>query len=384
MSLFGVGCGIRDAPRTFFTSGGSEAVESALKLAKQYQRKRGFAGRTKIIARRYAYHGTTMGALSVNGLPQIRNQFEPLVPGAYHVSLPHRYRCNACHLAPDCTHACVQEIEDLILFEEPETIAAIIMEAVQNSGGAIVPPPDYYRRVREICDRYGIVMIMDEVITAFGRIGAWFGSDVFGVEPDIITVAKGMTSGYQPLGAAIVRKEIADTFLGGDGDKLMHGLTYGGHPAAAAAANANLEIIQRERLIERARTMGDYFGQQLHAALDSHPNVGDMRGMGMFRAIELVGGQQTQEPLEEHLLGWLSEQFLQQGIICRADDRLDPVIQFAPPLTTPRTDLDQIVATTAEVLLLLGERIGSLSKPITARRPSAYPLPSVGGMALAS
>src|SRR4051794_10293771 len=205
--------------RAFFTSGGSEAVESALKMAKQAQRKRGYSGRTKIIARRYAYHGTTMGALSVNGLSGIRKQFEPLVPGARHVPLPHRYRCKACQLAPACTSSCTDEIEALIEFEHPDTIAAIIMEPVQNAGGAIVPPPDYYRTIRQLCDHYGILLIMDEVITGFGRLGAWFGSELFGVSPDIITIAKGMTSGYLPMGAVLARREVADLFLGEEGDK---------------------------------------------------------------------------------------------------------------------------------------------------------------------
>lgn len=354
-----------DAPRAFFTSGGSEAVESALKIARQYQRLRGFAGRTKTISRRYAYHGTTMGALSVTGLPGIRKPFEPLVPGARHVSIPHRYRCGGCQLAPACTHACTDEIEALIEFEGPETIAAIIMEPVQNSGGAIVPPPDYYVRVRQLCDRYGILMIMDEVITAFGRIGAWFGSQIFSVEPDIITIAKGLTSGYMPMGAALVRKEVADAFVGPESVKLMHGLTYGGHPAAAAAANANLAILEREALPQRAHDMGNYLIEQLHLTLDSHPHVGDIRGMGLFVAIELVGDRQSKQPLEEErLMSWLSEQLKQRGVICRADDRLDPVIQLSPPLTIPQADLDEVIAVLGEVLHLLGRRTGAIPRPL--------------------
>jgi adenosylmethionine-8-amino-7-oxononanoate aminotransferase len=356
-----------DAPRAFFTSGGSEAVESALKLAKQYQRQRGFAGRTKTISRRYAYHGTTMGALSVNGLPGIRNQFAPLVPGARHVPIPHRYRCGNCQLAAACTNACTDEIEALIEFEGPETIAAIIMEPVQNSGGAIVPPPNYYKTVRQICDHHGILLIMDEVITAFGRIGAWFGSEIFGVEPDIITIAKGMTSGYMPMGAALVRKGVADAFMGGESDKFMHGLTYGGHPVAAAVASANIDLLDREHLPQRAHDMGNYLTEQLHLALDGHPNVGDIRGMGLFQAIELVRDRQTRQPLEEErLMGWLSDQLKRRGVICRADDRLDPVIQLAPPLTIPREDIDEVVGVIAEVLHLLGQRVGSIPKAMSA------------------
>src|SRR5262245_48256173 len=220
--------------RSFFVTGGSEAVETALKLAKAYQRKRGFADRHKTISRRAAYHGTTMGALSVNGLTGIRNGFGPLVPGARHVPLPHRYRCDYCALSNHCRGTCADEVERLIEFEGPETIAAVIMEPVQNSGGAIVSPPGYLQRIREICDCYGIVFIADEVICGFGRVGGWFGSAELGVQPDIITSAKGITSGYAPLGAAIVRKEIADAFIGIEGDKFMHGITFGGHPVSCA------------------------------------------------------------------------------------------------------------------------------------------------------
>jgi adenosylmethionine-8-amino-7-oxononanoate aminotransferase len=346
--------------RSFFVSGGSEAVETALKLAKAYQRKRGFSDRHKTISRRVAYHGTTMGALSVNGLSGVRNGFGPLVPGARHVPLPHRYRCDYCALAAQCSGTCADEIERLIEFEGPETIAAIIMEPVQNSGGAIVPPPGYLQRVRQICDHYGILMIADEVICGFGRVGDWFGSSALGVAPDIITCAKGITSGYAPLGAVMVCKEVADAFIGAEGDKFMHGITFGGHPASCAAALANLAIIEREQLNERARSMGDYMIRELRAAIGEHPNVGDIRGMGLFMALELVHDQRTKQPLEEpNLMGWLSDQFKRRGLICRADDRLDPVIQLAPPLNIPQGDADEVVAIVADVIHALGRKLGT-------------------------
>jgi adenosylmethionine-8-amino-7-oxononanoate aminotransferase len=346
--------------RTFFVSGGSEAVETALKLAKAYQRRRGFGDRYKTIARRVAYHGTTIGALSVNGLTGVRNGFGPLLPGARHVPLPHRYRCDYCALAARCRGTCADEIERLIEFEGPETVAAIIMEPVQNSGGAIVPPPGYLQRVREICDRYGIVLIADEVICGFGRVGAWFGSSALGVVPDIMTCAKGITSGYAPLGAVMVRPEIADAFVGEEGDKFMHGVTFGGHPASCAAALANIEIIERERLSERASVMGDYMLRELRAAVGEHPNVGDIRGMGLFMALELVRDQASRQPLEEpNLMAWLSDQFKRRGLICRADDRLDPVIQLAPPLNIPREDADEVIAIVADVVHALGRKLGT-------------------------
>jgi adenosylmethionine-8-amino-7-oxononanoate aminotransferase len=198
------------------------------------------------------------------------------------------------------------------------------------------------------------------VICGFGRVGAWFGSTALGVAPDIMTCAKGITSGYAPLGAVMVRPEIADMFLGEEGDKFMHGVTFGGHPASCAAALANLAIIEREGLIERASTMGDYMMRELRAAVGEHPNVGDIRGMGLFIALELVYNQQSRQPLEEpNLMAWLSDQFKRRGLICRADDRLDPVIQLAPPLNITHEDADQVVAIVADVIHALGRRMGT-------------------------
>jgi adenosylmethionine-8-amino-7-oxononanoate aminotransferase len=361
--------------RSFFVTGGSEAVETALKLAKAYQRKRGFHDRYKTISRRVAYHGTTMGALSVNGLTGIRNGFGPLVPGARHVPLPHQFRCSYCALGAQCSGACADEVERLIEFEGPETIAAIIMEPVQNSGGAIVPPPDYLRRVRQICDRYGILMIADEVICGFGRVGHWFGSQAFGVVPDLITCAKGITSGYAPLGAVLAGKHVADAFIGDEGDKFMHGITFGGHPASCAAALANLAILEREQLNQRAQDMGAYLMRELRAAVGEHPNVGDIRGMGMFMAIELVRDRQGNAPLEEpNLMAWLSDQFKRRGLICRADDRLDPVIQLAPPLNIPQEDADQVVAIVADVIHALGRKLGTQPTMEAVKLPQAVAL----------
>lgn len=360
--------------RAFFVSGGSEAVETALKLAKATQRKRGFTDRYKTISRRVAYHGTTMGALSVNGLTGIRNGFGPLVPGARHVPLPHRYRCNYCALHSQCAGTCADEVERLIEFEGPETIAAIIMEPVQNSGGAIVPPPEYMRRIRQLCDHHGILMIADEVICGFGRVGHWFGINAFDVVPDIITCAKGITSGYAPLGAVLVRPEIADLFNSdADADKFMHGITFGGHAASCAAALANLAILEREQLPARAARMGDYLMRELRAAVGEHPNVGDVRGMGMFLAIELVHDRQSHAPLEEpNLMAWLSDQCKRRGLICRADDRLDPVIQLAPPLNIPEEDADQVVAIVADVIHALGRKLGT--QPTMATVKAIQPL----------
>jgi adenosylmethionine-8-amino-7-oxononanoate aminotransferase len=345
--------------RVFFVTGGSEAVESALKISKQYQRLRGFQGRTKTISRRIAYHGTTMGALAVGGLTGVRKVYEPLLPGARHVPIPHRYRCDYCARSSDCSGQCTREVANLMEFESPDTIAATIMEPVQNSGGCIVPPLTYYPEIRRLTRENGIVMIMDEVICGFGRTGKMFGTEHWGVQPDMITLAKGLTSAYYPLGAVIVAQEIADAFIGEEAKKLMHGITFGGHPVAAAAALANLRIIERENLVEQAAQKGDYLRAELHKALDRHASIGDIRGAGLFIGIEFVKDKSTREPMEGGpMMGWLSDQLVSRGLICRCDDRLDPVIQLSPPLVITRQELDQIVSTIQEVVEALEEELG--------------------------
>jgi adenosylmethionine-8-amino-7-oxononanoate aminotransferase len=347
-----------DDSRVFFVSGGSEAVESALKLAKSYHRRNGDMNRYKTISRRTAYHGTTMGALSVNGLTGIRNEFGPLVPGARHVPPPYQYRCHFCaDKGCGCTLDCADEVQRLVEFEGPETIAALIMEPVQNAGGAIPASDPYFKRIREICDEYGIVMIMDEVICGFGRLGEWFGSDYYSVKPDIMTVAKGLTSAYAPLGAAVASAKIAEPFTGADKTPFLHGITFGGHPVACAAGIASLEIMERENLVGRAAEMGKYMMQRLQNAIGEHPNVGDIRGAGLFIGIELVKDRESKEPMTgENLVGWLSDELLRRGVICRADDRLEPVIQLSPPLNIPQEDIDYVVDTIADVVEAASKR----------------------------
>ncbi|MEA2527291.1 MAG: hypothetical protein QOF73_4518 [Thermomicrobiales bacterium] len=347
--------------RVFFTSGGSESVESALKLAKQYQTLRGFPHRWKTLSRRGAYHGTTMGALSVNGLSGARAPFGPLVPGARHVPMSHRYRCPYCKDAAACNLMCFEEIERTVAFEGPEQIAAIITEPVQNAGGCIPPGSmEYFKKIRELCDRTGILMIMDEVICGFGRLGELFGSTYFGVEPDIITAAKGITSSYAPLGAVLVRKSVADVFNEGPG--FLHGLTFGGHPVACAAALANLDIMLEEDLPGRAKATGSYLRNELESAFANHPNVGDIRGAGLFLGVELVADRSTKETLpggSQHL-HWLTDQMRASGLILRNDDRGDPTTQLCPPLIITREECDRVVAILAQCFDELGRRLGSV------------------------
>lgn len=347
--------------RIFFTSGGSESVESALKMAKQYQTAKGFPHRYKTISRRTAWHGTTVGALSVNGLTEARNSFGPLVPGARHVPMSHRYRCPYCRSASACTLTCYDEVERLVEFEGADTVAAIIMEPVQNAGGCIPPgSDDYFPKIRKLCDETGILMIMDEVICGFGRLGELFASTYYGVQPDMITTAKGITSSYAPLGAVMAQKKIADTLDEGAG--FLHGLTFGGHPVATAAANANLDIMLEEDLPGKARETGAYLRTQLETRLGDHPNVGDIRGVGLFLGVEMVVDKATKEtlPYEADHLVWMSDQMREHGMIVRNDGRGDPTTQLSPPLVITEAECDRVCDVLEACFDGLGRRLGTV------------------------
>lgn len=352
--------------RIFFTSGGSESVETALKLAKQLQAQRGFPHRYKTISRRTAWHGTTMGALSVNGLSGARNAFGPLVPGARHVPMSHRYRCPYCQHEAACNLTCYDEVERTVEFEGPDTVAAVIMEPVQNAGGCIPPGSmDYFKKIRKLCDETGILMVMDEVICGFGRLGELFASTYYGVEPDLITTAKGITSSYAPLGAVMVKKAIADEF--NDGPGFLHGLTFGGHPVSTAAALANLDIMLEEDLPGTAKATGAYLREQLETRLGGHPNVGDIRGAGLFLGVEVVADKATKEspPYDADVLQWMTEQMLEQGLILRNDGRGDPTTQLCPPLVITKEECDRTVDILEHTFNGLGRRIGTVGTPHT-------------------
>ncbi len=340
--------------RTFFTSGGSEAVESAWKLARQYFKAIGQPQRTKVIARDLAYHGTTMGALSITGLAAYRTPFEPLVPGTFHVANTNRYRCRFCASAPACTLACADDIEVAIEREDPATVAAVYLEPVQNAGGCFTPDPAYFARVREICDRHGVLLVSDEVICAFGRLGAMFGAERLGYQPDMVTMAKGLTSGYSPLGGVMVGDHIAEPFLE-PGASFLHGITFGGHPVSCAVALANLDVFESEDLVGRVRGYEAEFRSALESLADL-PIVGEIRGMGYFYGIELVKDQGTKESFDDDeserlLRGVLTPKLLELGLICRADDRGDPVIQLSPPLVAGPDQFDEIVAAIRNALV---------------------------------
>jgi adenosylmethionine-8-amino-7-oxononanoate aminotransferase len=335
-----------DLNKVFFTTGGGEAVETAWKLAKQYFKLVGKPMKHKVISRAIAYHGTPQGALSITGIPDARKWFEPLVPGAHKAANTNFYR------APehgDDLEAfgrwAADEIERAIEMEGPDTVAAVFVEPVQNSGGCFPPPPGYFQRVREICHRHDVLLVSDEVICAFGRLGTTFACDKFGFVPDIITCAKGMTSGYSPIGAAVISDRVAAPFYSG-ADYFPHGYTFGGHPVSAAVAMANLHIFEREDLNQHVLQNEGAFRSTLEKLADL-PIVGDVRGDGYFYGIELVKDKATKETFDDDeserlLRGYLSRALFEAGLYCRADDRGDPVIQLAPPLIIGQPEFDEI------------------------------------------
>jgi adenosylmethionine-8-amino-7-oxononanoate aminotransferase len=346
--------------RVFFTSGGSEAVESAWKLAKAYHAACGEPTRRKLISRKLAYHGTSMGALTATGLTPLREPFEPLTPGGVHVANTNSYRWQEDR---DSLWA-ADQIEEAIEFEGAETVAAVILEPVQNGGGCFVPQDGYFQRVREICDRHGILLISDEVICSWGRIGEWFGCQRFGYQPDMITTAKGITSAYAPLGAVIAGDHIAEPFLHGKAI-FNHGFTFGGHPIACAVASANIDVMEREELCAHVRAHEGRLREMLDG-LRELPIVGDVRGAGYFHAIELVKDRDTKETFdheeaEELLRGFLSGELYRRGLICRTDDRGDPVIQLSPPLIAGEEQFEEIEAVLRPVLSEASERVGGWS-----------------------
>ena len=336
-----------DLNRVFFTTSGSEAVESAWKLAKQYFKLTGHPGKYKVISRDIAYHGTSMGALAVTGLADIKHPFEPLLPGGVRVPNTNFYRAPEFLAGDEAAFGrwAADEIERAILREGPESVAAVYLEPVQNSGGCFPPPPGYFERVRDICDRYRVLLVSDEVICAFGRLGYYFGCQRYGYQPDIITFAKGITSGYSPMGGMLVTDALMEPFTEGTAT-FLHGITFAGHPVSAAVALANLDIFEKEDLLGNVRGCESAFRATLDKLYDL-PIVGDIRGAGYFYGIEMVKDKVTRETFtsdesERLLRGFLSHALFDAGLVCRADDRGDPVIQLAPPLICGQEHFDEI------------------------------------------
>jgi len=345
-----------DLNRVFFVSGGSEAVESAWKLARQYFTARDGippGQKYKAIARNIAYHGTTFGALSINGIEALRAPFAPLVPEVRHVSNTNRYHRPADESEEEFTALLIDELERTILAMGPETVCLVHMEPVQNAGGAFVAPAGYWHGVRELCDRYDILLSADEVITGFGRVGHWFASERYDIRPDIVTSAKGLSSSYASIGAVIATERVMEPFLT-DTSMYSHGITFGGHPVMCAIALKNIEIMKRERINEHVLAEEGAFRATLEQLLDL-PIVGDVRGEGFFYALELVKNKETRETFSHDecewlLRGFLSHRLFEKGLICRADDRGDPVIQISPPLVATQKEFDEMTSILGEVL----------------------------------
>jgi adenosylmethionine-8-amino-7-oxononanoate aminotransferase len=340
-----------DLNSSFFVSSGSEAVETVIKLSRQYHKANGEGSRYKVISRKIAYHGTTMGALSVTGIPYFKAPFEPLLQGFMHV--PNTYQ------DPE---GAADAIEEAIEFGPPETVAAVVLEPVQNAGGCLVPPPEYWKRVREICDRHGVLLVSDAVICAFGRLGEWFGIERFDVVPDMTTFAKGVTSGYSPMGGVVVNEKVSRA-LRDNAPMFMHGSTFGGHPVSSAVALENIRIIERERLLQNVHDLEGHFEGELRRVAEDHPIVKEVRGMGFFWAVEVTPERADGTPLEgeeyqKYFKGVLTRRLVENGLICRFDDKEDPVIQYSPALVADRETLSKIAEITSDALTELEKELG--------------------------
>jgi adenosylmethionine-8-amino-7-oxononanoate aminotransferase len=351
-----------DLNRVFFTTGGGEAVESAWKLAKQYYKLTGKPGKYKVISRSIAYHGTPQGALAITGIPAFKAPFDPPTPGGFRVPNTNFYRAPEQFSTDPKAWGryCADRIAEAIEFEGPDTVAAVFLEPVQNAGGCFPPPPGYFERVREICDEYDVLLVSDEVICAYGRIGSMFACNDFGYVPDIITCAKGLTSGYSPIGAMIASDRLFEPF--NDGQTVFgHGYTFGGHPVSAAVALANLDIFEREGINDHVKEIAPAFRSTLEKLYDL-PIVGDIRGEGFFYGIELVKDKTTKETFDDDecerlLRGFLTPALFEAGLYCRADDRGDPVVQLAPPLICGQKEFDAIYEILHGVLSEAGRRV---------------------------
>ncbi|MGQ4808657.1 putative aminotransferase [Candidatus Entotheonellaceae bacterium PAL068K] len=331
-----------DLSTALFSSGGSEAVESALKIARQYHALRGQPERYKVIARRGSYHGATYGAMSVSGAPAyVDPYFSPMLPGALTVSAPYCYRCDYRKTYPACEVYCVEAIEDLITFEGPGTIAAVIAEPISAACGIVVPPPEYLPRLRQICDQHGILLILDEIITGFGRTGTLFAAEHWDIVPDIMTVAKGLSSGYAPVAATICRQAIAAQFSSQHHTPLAHLLTFGGQAVACAAALANVQILQQENLVDNAARQGQTLLTRLRQLALHHPVIGDVRGLGLLCAVELVANRNTKEPFaaDDPAITGLLDILAELGVLTRAE----PTLCLAPPLCIRQDEVTRLV-----------------------------------------
>jgi adenosylmethionine-8-amino-7-oxononanoate aminotransferase len=341
-----------DLSITFFVCDGSEAVESAFKIAKQWAYHKGYRRKYKIISRRRAYHGATMGALAATGtMSPLREIMEPLPPGYFFASAPYCYRCDFGLSYPDCNLQCATSVEQIIQHEGPDNVAAFIGEMVMAAGGCIAPPPEYWPRIRETCDQYGVLLIDDEVVCGFGRTGKFFGAEHYGIEPDIMTMAKSITSGYSPLGAAMTKRQIIE-----DMPAFWHVHTYNNHPVSCTASLENIRIIEEENLVKNSAEMGEYLLAGLES-LSAHPSVGDVRGLGLLTAVEFVKDKATKErfPEEEGFCSRVMDLALGEGLILR---QVEDIIEFCPPLIITKPEIDEMLEITDRAITQAEKEFG--------------------------
>ena len=348
-----------DLTRCFFTSGGSEANETAMKLSRAYFKRTGEPTRTKFISRKGSYHGATFGTLALGGSQYFpKEDYEPLLAGVFHAPQPLPYHCEYGGTTPEeCAELCIKAIEDIILFQGPSTIAAVVAEPISSPMGAAFPGPNYWPLLRELCDRYGCLLIADEVITGFGRTGKMFACEHWNVTPDIMTVAKGITSGYIPMGGAITRKIISDAFVGSSKAAFRHVITFGGHPVASAAALRNIQILEDEHMADNAAVMGDRLLEGLNDLKDKHKIIGDVRGLGLLCGVELVKDRATKEhfPAEADLGARLTQGFADNGILLRGGDAMN----VAPPLCVTPGEIDEILSVMDRVIGQAAHELGA-------------------------
>lgn len=338
--------------RAFFTSGGSDSVETALRLARQYWKLKGQRDRTKFIALKKGYHGTHFGGASVNGNANFRRAYEPLMGGVYHIATPWTYRNPFDETDPEkLAQICARLLDEEIRFQGPDTVAAFIAEPVQGSGGVIVPPANFWPLIREVCDRHGVLLIADEVVTAFGRTGSLFGSRGWGVKPDFLCIAKAITSGYFPLGATLINEKVVEAFSSKSDPlgQIGHGYTYSGHPVGCAAALAALDETIAQDLPGRAKVQGEHLNGRLAALAEGSPVVGEARGLGLMAALELVKDKATKEPAGKELLQKIADNAYERGVMIRTTGNL---IILSPPLVIERKEVDEIVDVLAESIRL--------------------------------
>ncbi len=342
--------------KSSFVNSGSEADETALKIAKQYHILNGESTRFKVIARRGQYVGITWGAMSMQGVyKNLLKDFEPLVPMARHVAHPYCYRCEYGLTYPDCGILCAKEIENVIQFEDPMTVSAVLGEPISHSNYVALPPPEYWPMVRSICDKYGVLLINDEVITGFGRTGKWFGCMQYDIQPDMITFAKGITSGYIPMGGVITTNEIASKF--DNETTVMNMSTWGGNPVSAAGALANLAIIERENLVENSAEMGKYMLDGMRDRLLSSPIVGDIRGIGLMICVELVADKKTKaffKP-EQNVTNRIFDEMYTEGLLFRV---FGSNIIFTPALSIGKSDIDEIITILSKIINTITKDLG--------------------------